>query len=79
MKREGFLSFLYAFLSLAFLSSCNDELTEGVDISDIPSYYFENHYLDNKVKEINDAIAECSDGCETFFWITDMHWEPDLN
>ena len=28
---------------------------------------------------INSAIAECSGGCETFFWITDMHWEPALN
>lgn len=78
MKRVGFISIVFAFLSVAFFSSC-DELTESVDISDIPAYYFDNQYLDNKVKAINDAIAECTDGCETFFWITDIHWEPSLN
>lgn len=63
-------------LPVATLVSC-DELPEGVDISDIPDYY--NHYLDDRSKTINETIAECSGDCETFFWITDMHWEPDLN
>lgn len=67
-----------AFLTATSFSSC-DKLSEEVNISDIPGYYFENNYLDNRVKAINDAIAECTDGCESFFWITDMHWEPDLN
>lgn len=67
-----------AFLTATCFSSC-DKLSEEVNISDIPGYYFENNYLDNRVKVINDAIAECTDGCETFFWITDIHWEPDLN
>lgn len=65
-------------LSAICFGSC-DKLSEEVNISVIPGYYFENNYLDNKVKAINDAIAECSDDCETFFWITDIHWEPDLN
>lgn len=72
------LSLLIALLTIASFSSC-DKLAEEVNISDIPGYYFENNYLDNRVKAINDAVAECSDGCETFFWITDIHWEPDLN
>lgn len=72
------LASLIALLTVINFSSC-DKLSEEVNISDIPGYYFENNYLDNRVKAINDAIAECSDGSETFFWITDIHWEPDLN
>ena len=70
---------LIAFFSVTLLTSCDDELTEGVDIADIPSYYFDNNYLDNRANAINDAIAECTGGYEAFFWITDIHWEPDLN
>ena len=72
------LASLIALLTVTNFSSC-DRLSEEVNIADIPGYYFENNYLDNRVKAINEAIAECSDGCETFFWITDIHWEPDLN
>ena len=79
MLRRFSLFYFVIFLSLPILISCDDELTEGVDIADIPAYYYDNNYLDNRVKAINDAIAECSEGCETFFWITDIHWEPDLN
>jgi hypothetical protein len=79
MLRRFSLCYLIAFLSVPLLFSCDDELTEGVDIADIPAYYFDNDYLDSRVKAINDAIAECSGGSETFFWITDIHWEPDLN
>ena len=67
-----------ALLSVSILGSC-DELPDSVDASAIPKYYYENNYLDERVNAINDAIKECSDGSETFFWITDMHWEPDLN
>lgn len=63
---------------VTILGSCN-ELPDEVNVSDIPAYYFENNYLDKRVEVINDAIADCSDDCETFFWITDIHWEPDLN
>lgn len=73
---RNILRFLLAVLSVTIIGSC-DELPEEVDISDIPEYY--NHYLDDRSKAINDAIAECSCDYETFFWITDIHWEPDLN
>lgn len=76
LRKYSLLVFLAVLLPFAALVSC-DELPEGVDISDIPDYY--NHYLDDRTKAINDAIAECTGDCETFFWITDMHWEPDLN
>ena len=79
MLRRFSLFYIVVFLSVALLDSCNDELTEGVDIADIPTYYFDKNYLDNRAKDINDAIADCSGDCETFFWITDIHWEPDLN
>ncbi len=69
---------LVVMLSLAILCSC-DEMPDGVDISEIPDYYFNDQYLDKRVKAINDAIEECSDDYVAFFWITDMHWEPDLN
>lgn len=80
MKRLGnsILFLLLPLLSVVFLGSC-DELPDRVEVSDIPDYYFENQYLDDRTKAVNDAISECSDGCTTFFWITDMHWEPDLN
>lgn len=71
-------SLLIALFSVVSIGSC-DKLPEAVSISVIPDYYFDNHYLDNRVKAIQDAIAECDSGCETFFWITDMHWEPELN
>jgi hypothetical protein len=73
-----FFSVFVTFLSFASLISC-DKLPEEVIISDIPDYYYDNNYLDSRVKAINDAMAECSDNCDTFFWITDIHWEPDLN
>ena len=76
LRKYSLLVFLAVLLPFAALVSCN-ELPEGVDISDIPDYY--NQYLDDRSKAIDDAIADCSGDCETFFWITDMHWEPDLN
>lgn len=78
LRLFSLLASLIALLTVTNFSSC-DKLSEEFNISDIPGYYFENNYLDNRVKAINDAIAECSDGSETFFWITDIHWEPDLN
>lgn len=80
MKKYALLDFLIVLLFVIIFSSCEgDELSEKVDVSDIPSYYFENNYLDNRIQTINEAIEECADGCETFFWITDMHWESELN
>lgn len=76
LRKYSLLAFLVLLLPVAALVSC-DELPEGVDISDIPDYY--NNYLDDRTKAINDAIAECTGDCEAFFWLTDMHWEPDLN
>ena len=74
---------LITLLTILFFSACNEtesQESEGVArIEGVPQYYFEDDYLDNRIKEINKAISQCSDGCETFFWITDMHWESELN
>lgn len=68
---------------ILILSSCNDADSSGAEeivrIEGVPEYYFEDDYLNNRIKEINKAISQCSDGCESFFWITDMHWESELN
>lgn len=66
------------FLPMTVLGACN-ELPNSVEQSDIPDYYFANNYLNKRIQLINDAIKESSDDCETFFWITDIHWEPEFN
>ncbi len=73
-----FVRILLTLLSVLIIGSC-DELPDEVDVADIPSYYFANHYLDDRAKNISNAVEECSGEGTTFFWITDMHWEPDLN
>lgn len=55
--------------------SC-DRLPDEPMVQELPSYY--NEYLDGRAKEILQAKGQMED-CEAFFWITDMHWEPDLN
>lgn len=58
------------------LSSC-DQLPEGISTSGFPTFY--SQYLDERICDIKNAIAETDGNYETFFWITDIHWEPDLN
>ena len=72
------LRLLLAICLVNLLGSC-DKQSNVLNVTDIPSYYYDNSYLDNRVKAINDAIAVCSGDCEAFFWITDMHWEPEFN
>lgn len=67
-----------ALLVFTFIGACEGQPIE-VNVSDIPDYYFENNYIDNRVKDIKDAIAESTDDHETFFWITDIHWETKNN
>lgn len=52
---------------------------EEEEVINVPHYYFENNYLDNRVAVINEAIKACSDNYEAFFWITDIHWEEQFN
>lgn len=76
MKALSLLERLLVLLTITIVISC-DKLPEDINLESIPSYYFP--YLDNRVKCINDAIDDCSGDFESFFWITDIHWEPDLN
>ncbi len=63
--------------SLALLS-CN-QLSNRERVNIFPQYYFNDGYLDERIQEINSTINCCEDNYEAFFWITDMHWEPNLN
>ena len=78
MKRNIQWTVLSLLWTAFILGSC-DVLPKGVETSEIPDYYFANHYLDQKAASVVDAMAECADDGESFFWITDIHWEPDLN
>lgn len=79
LKKFAVIQLLLAvLLPITVLGAC-DELPGDVTLSEVPEYYFDNNYLDNRINVINDAIAECTEGCETFFWITDIHWEPEFN
>lgn len=65
----AYLSLLYCFISC-------DRLPDETLVQELPPYY--NEYLDARLSEILQTKAQIDD-CESFFWITDIHWEPDLN
>lgn len=57
-----------------FLYSCTEDNEDSLDLSQIPSYYFEDDYLDMKIERINQLLSE--DGViDSFVFITDQHWE----
>lgn len=60
---------------LTYFQSC-DHLPNEEIVQELPAYY--NDYLDARAKEIV-GCKEHMVECEAFFWITDIHWEPDLN
>jgi len=41
---------------------------------EIPEYYFENDYLDNKISRINELIQNNISTGDCFAWISDMHY-----
>lgn len=55
--------------------SC-DRLPDESIVQELPAYYEE--YLDGKASEIVSTMEQMGE-CEAYFWITDIHWEPDLN
>ena len=69
--------YLYSLLILFAIISC-DKLPDETVVNELPVYYTESGYLDERVNEIILAKKQMSE-CEAFFWITDIHWEPDLN
>ena len=74
-----FFDALCLLLWAAALCGCTELPSDIEDGISVPDYYFENNYLDNRIDVINDAINKCSDDCEAFFWITDIHWEEEFN
>lgn len=40
----------------------------------IPDYYFENDYLDNKIARINSLCEGCMGNGDAFIFMTDQHW-----
>lgn len=69
--------YLYSLLILFAIISC-DKLPDETVVNELPVYYTESGYLDERVNEIILAKKQMSE-CEAFFWITDIHWEPNLN
>ena len=41
---------------------------------DVPGYYLRGGYMDGKVEEILSRVDASGGDCDTFFFITDMHW-----
>lgn len=68
---------LFFIVIVCIIVGC-DKLPDESIISELPLYYTESGYLDGRANEIISAKKQM-DECEAFFWITDIHWEPDLN
>ena len=64
-NKLNILTKLITLLTILFFSACKSD--EFARIEGVPEYYFVDDYLDYRIKEINKAISQCSDGCETFF------------
>ena len=65
------------FVILVFIFVSCDQLPEYSSVEDIPDYY--PSYLEGRIEKINEAIAESEGNYDSFVWITDIHWEQDLN
>ncbi len=74
-KIVKFFIFIFIFLDVFLVLAC-DKLPDESIVQDLPSYC--NEYLDGRAKEILQAKEQMEE-YEAFFWITDIHWEPDLN
>lgn len=63
-------------ISLLCLISCS----KGEDkcLGRLPEYYTETGYLESRIDAIKKGCTD-SDNCDAFIWITDMHWESNLN
>lgn len=68
----------FFYVGVLFAIIACDKLPDEMIIHELPIYYIDSGYLDERVNEITHAMEQM-DECEAFFWITDIHWEPDLN
>lgn len=69
------IPYLFSIILLIAFFSCDKLPDEGI-VLELPVYY--NEYLDARAREII-SCKEQIEECAAFFWITDIHWEPDLN
>ena len=69
--------FGYLLVLLGVLFSACEQLPDAGSVKDLPAMY--NDYLDKRIEAVKAAIGETEGNYECFFWITDIHWEPDLN
>ena len=74
VKKDRILIY-FMVLIFIFLSSCKKLPDESI-VWELPLYYKE--HLEERICEILHANEQMVD-CVSFFWITDIHWEPDLN
>ena len=70
-----YLNFLSALVCV--LCTACEHLPDAGSVNDLPEMY--SSYLDTRVAAVQEAIKETEGNYECFFWITDIHWEPDLN
>lgn len=69
--------FGYLLVLLGVLFSACEQLPDAGSVKDLPAMF--NDYLDKRIEAVKAAIGETEGNYECFFWITDIHWEPDLN
>lgn len=41
---------------------------------DIPNYYFDDNYIDNKIEVVDNLIRSCATNGDAFIHISDVHW-----
>lgn len=70
-----FLGIVLVLVGVLF-AAC-EQLPDAGSVKELPEMY--SSYLDTRVAAVKAAIAETEGDYECFFWITDIHWEPDLN
>lgn len=75
-KKYQYHTFSILFFCFSIFISC-EKLPEAESVTELPNHY--TAYLDGRIEKINEAIAECEGDYDSFVWITDIHWEPDLN
>ena len=51
-----------------------NDLKGEVGAFDVPSYYFENNYLPDRIDAVREKMLECAGHGDAFVFITDAHW-----
>lgn len=70
-----FLGIVLVLICVLF-AAC-EQLPDAGSVKELPEVY--SSYLDTRIEAVKEAVNETGGDYECFFWITDIHWEPDLN